>query len=428
VAVEEALDISDAPLQHWELNTHALLVCLAKRGLMTTDELRRGVEALEPAAYIGWPYYGKWASAMGAILLERGVITQQEVSDALSVGSEHVSAAFEVGDRVRVRKEDAGGVRWRKPHLRVPGYIFGLEGVVETYVGSFADPELLSFRVSGPKQGLYRVAFRMRDIAASCYHNREQHGDSEHVAVGTAHDEDSIVVDVYASWLERVVPSALHLSLAAPAPAAAAAAVSPQTSTTTTMATATTTLAALATANTATSTSVVMSSKPRPLLGRRLLLLLPWRQVQPLLHALEKVRLLLRLRQRLALSQARQARLSVQRFSPSLTVRVSSQPPPLQPPRNRCSLQVRDSSAQTSWRGRGRTRRSSVSSSQTPPLLRRLLASTWPTPMRRPSSLSSRARRRRTTSSSARSAPAIRLRSWASRRPGTRAGPTARVL
>ena len=33
--------------------------------------------------------------------------------------------------------------RWRKPHLRTPGYIFGAEGVVERACGVFKDPEFL---------------------------------------------------------------------------------------------------------------------------------------------------------------------------------------------------------------------------------------------------------------------------------------------
>lgn len=37
---------------------------------------------------------------------------------------------FAAGDVVRVRSENAA-VRWRKPHLRTPGYIFGLVGTVE---------------------------------------------------------------------------------------------------------------------------------------------------------------------------------------------------------------------------------------------------------------------------------------------------------
>lgn len=37
---------------------------------------------------------------------------------------------FGAGDIVRVRAEDAA-VRWRKPHLRTPGYLFGLFGTIE---------------------------------------------------------------------------------------------------------------------------------------------------------------------------------------------------------------------------------------------------------------------------------------------------------
>jgi len=52
---------------------------------------------------------------------------------------------YKVGDKVRVREETRGS-RWRKPHLRVPGYLFGQQGVIERYCGDFADPEFLAFR------------------------------------------------------------------------------------------------------------------------------------------------------------------------------------------------------------------------------------------------------------------------------------------
>lgn len=37
---------------------------------------------------------------------------------------------YAAGDVVRVREENAA-VRWRKPHLRTPGYLFGLVGTIE---------------------------------------------------------------------------------------------------------------------------------------------------------------------------------------------------------------------------------------------------------------------------------------------------------
>lgn len=42
----------------------------------------------------------------------------------------YTTRRFRAGDLVRVR-EEGSAVRWRKPHLRTPGYIFGVVGMVE---------------------------------------------------------------------------------------------------------------------------------------------------------------------------------------------------------------------------------------------------------------------------------------------------------
>jgi hypothetical protein len=46
----------DKPLEYWEQCIHALLVVLSKMKppLLTTDELRRSVEALEEQSYLSW--------------------------------------------------------------------------------------------------------------------------------------------------------------------------------------------------------------------------------------------------------------------------------------------------------------------------------------------------------------------------------------
>lgn len=41
-----------------------------------------------------------------------------------------VAYRFKAGDLVRVKPEDFMG-RWRRPHLRTPGYIFGVIGTIE---------------------------------------------------------------------------------------------------------------------------------------------------------------------------------------------------------------------------------------------------------------------------------------------------------
>lgn len=48
---------------------------------------------------------------------------------------------FKQGDYVRVKREDSE-VRFRKPHLRTPGYLFGVVGqIAEPTVGYLEDPE-----------------------------------------------------------------------------------------------------------------------------------------------------------------------------------------------------------------------------------------------------------------------------------------------
>ena len=63
--------------------THALVVVLSRKGLLSVDELRRGVEGLPAAAYLVRPYYEKWARALTAILLERRVLSRAELDAAL---------------------------------------------------------------------------------------------------------------------------------------------------------------------------------------------------------------------------------------------------------------------------------------------------------------------------------------------------------
>ena len=47
--------------------------------LMRVDELRRGIETLGEAAYNAEPYYGKWARSLAKIMVEKGVLTQDEL-------------------------------------------------------------------------------------------------------------------------------------------------------------------------------------------------------------------------------------------------------------------------------------------------------------------------------------------------------------
>jgi Nitrile hydratase beta subunit len=73
------------PAEHdyalWEKRVDALMVLLSHkdRRLLTVDELRRNIESLGPEAYDKMSYYERWIYAITQTLLQRGVITVDEL-------------------------------------------------------------------------------------------------------------------------------------------------------------------------------------------------------------------------------------------------------------------------------------------------------------------------------------------------------------
>jgi len=76
-----ALDRDDHDHAPWEKRVDALQRLLAdgKRRIMTVDELRRGIEQLGPGAYDEMSYYQRWMASIAENLLEKGVISVDEL-------------------------------------------------------------------------------------------------------------------------------------------------------------------------------------------------------------------------------------------------------------------------------------------------------------------------------------------------------------
>jgi len=71
------------PTEHdyalWEKRVDALMVLLTKKGLMTVDELRRNIEGLGQDAYDKMNYYECWVYSIAQTLIQRGVISVDEL-------------------------------------------------------------------------------------------------------------------------------------------------------------------------------------------------------------------------------------------------------------------------------------------------------------------------------------------------------------
>ncbi len=75
------IDRSEHDKAPWEKRVDALMRLLSddRRRVLRVDELRRGIEELGADAYDRYSYYERWMASMGNLLIEKGVITVEEL-------------------------------------------------------------------------------------------------------------------------------------------------------------------------------------------------------------------------------------------------------------------------------------------------------------------------------------------------------------
>jgi hypothetical protein len=73
------IDRTEHELADWEVLMDAVAHSLSARGLMNVDEMRRGIEGMEPEAYERASYYERWLFAAETILGEKGVLAPGEL-------------------------------------------------------------------------------------------------------------------------------------------------------------------------------------------------------------------------------------------------------------------------------------------------------------------------------------------------------------
>ncbi len=71
-------------LTEFDREVDAIRSLLGARGVMSVDELRRGIEAIPAADYDRLGYYERWIRSIASNLLARGVITEAELAAALA--------------------------------------------------------------------------------------------------------------------------------------------------------------------------------------------------------------------------------------------------------------------------------------------------------------------------------------------------------
>ena len=82
----EAVETEHHALSDFDREVDALRQMLSLKGLMTVDELRRGIEEIPEETYLRLSYYQRWIRSMTATLVRKGVLTESEIATRLGEG------------------------------------------------------------------------------------------------------------------------------------------------------------------------------------------------------------------------------------------------------------------------------------------------------------------------------------------------------
>ena len=80
----EAIDTEPHELTAFDREVDALRQLLSLKGLMTVDELRRGIEEIPEDVYHQLTYYQRWIRSISATLIRRGVLREADIAERLA--------------------------------------------------------------------------------------------------------------------------------------------------------------------------------------------------------------------------------------------------------------------------------------------------------------------------------------------------------
>ena len=94
----------------WERRVDAMMMLLThpSRKLLVLDELRRNIEALGPGAYESMGYYERWCAAIANAMIDRGVVTGDELGRRMAAVEARDQAERHRAERERASERAEG--------------------------------------------------------------------------------------------------------------------------------------------------------------------------------------------------------------------------------------------------------------------------------------------------------------------------------
>ena len=192
----------------WEKEVFAITLALGFSSLWNLDRSRYARESLEPKDYLQFGYFEKWLAGLINLLGENGIIKDakegegnfkkisfrileaKNVKKLLHIGGptkrdSTTENKFNLGESVSVRTNNSN-TKVENGHTRLPEYVKGRIGKVIAYHGSHVLPDTNAHFLGESPEALYSVEFKSQDLWDKY----------EHV-------EDTVVVDLWESYLEK---------------------------------------------------------------------------------------------------------------------------------------------------------------------------------------------------------------------------------
>ena len=168
----------------WERRAFAITMAMARPGGWNIDMSRFAREDRPPADYLSKSYYQIWLAGLERLMLERGLITPDEIEAGKSLhpakpvgrklSPDDVAAVlhrggptereatrpalFAIGDRIRARTIHP------PTHTRLPRYVRGHSGTIERAQGCHVFPDSNATGAGENPQWLYTVTFAGREL------------------------------------------------------------------------------------------------------------------------------------------------------------------------------------------------------------------------------------------------------------------------
>jgi len=181
---------ANEPVFHaaWEGRVLGLTRACSAQHIFNIDESRHAIERMAPIDYLASSYYERWLDRNVRLLVEKGVITREELERRmaqLAGGSDpappHSDAklldrmlrrlkertpfrqpgpppSFTPGDRVLTRRDAPAG------HTRLPCYARGKHGVIARVHGSYIFPDTNAHGKGEQPHPLYSVRFDAAEL------------------------------------------------------------------------------------------------------------------------------------------------------------------------------------------------------------------------------------------------------------------------